>query len=35
MEGIAGVPLDDVQEASHYVRALNHGLKRLEKLPLD
>ena len=25
-----GVPLDDVQEVSNYVAALNHGLKRLE-----
>src|SRR5277367_7009632 len=24
-----GVPLDDVQEVSNYVAALNHGLKRL------
>jgi Fic family protein len=26
-----GVPLDDVQEVSNYVAALNHGLKRLRK----
>lgn len=26
-----GVPLDDVQEVSNYVAALNHGLKRLKK----
>src|SRR5271170_344900 len=26
---IPGVPLDDVQEVSNYVAALNHGLKRL------
>lgn len=26
-----GVPLDDVQEVSNYVTALNHGLKRLEE----
>lgn len=26
-----GVPLDDVQEVSNYVAALNHGLKRLEE----
>jgi len=25
-----GVPLDDVQEVSNYVAALNHGLKRME-----
>jgi Fic family protein len=31
-----GVPLDDVQEVSNYVAALNHGLKRLnENLPLS
>ena len=26
-----GVPLDDVQEVSNYVAALNHGLRRLEE----
>lgn len=26
-----GVPLDDVQEVSNYVRAMNHGLKRLRQ----
>jgi len=30
-----GVPLDDVQEVSNYVAAMNHGLKRLEELPLS
>jgi Fic family protein len=31
-----GVPLDDVREVSHYVRALDHGLKLLEEgLPLS
>src|SRR5437762_250714 len=35
MEGVAGVPLDDVQEVSNYVAAMNYGLKRLEKLPLS
>ncbi|MBW2607670.1 MAG: Fic family protein [Deltaproteobacteria bacterium] len=31
-----GVPLDDVQEVSNYVAALNHGLKRLkEGFPLS
>ncbi len=31
-----GVPLDDVQEVSNYVAALNHGLKRLnEDFPLS
>lgn len=34
-EGIAGVPLDDVQEVSNYVAAMNYGLTRLEKLPLS
>ena len=28
---IPGVPLDDVQEVSNYVAALNHGLKRLRR----
>jgi Fic family protein len=33
---IPGVPLDDVQEVSNYVAALNHGLKRLrEGFPLS
>lgn len=35
MEGVAGVPLDDVQEVSNYVAAMNYGLKRLEQLPLS
>jgi Fic family protein len=35
MEGIAGVPLDDVQEVSSYVAAMNYGLKRLETVPLS
>lgn len=35
MEGVAGVPIDDVQEVSNYVSAMNYGLKRLEKLPLS
>ena len=31
-----GVPLDDVQEVSNYIAALNHGLKRLaEGFPLS
>lgn len=31
-----GVPLDDVQEVSNYVAALNHGLKRLgENFPIS
>ena len=34
-EGVAGVPLDDVQEVSNYVAAMNYGLKRLEELPLS
>lgn len=28
---VPGVPLDDVQEVSNYVAALNHGLKRLRE----
>jgi Fic family protein len=35
MKGVAGVPLDDVQEVSNYVRAMKHGLKALERLPLS
>jgi cell filamentation protein, protein adenylyltransferase len=34
-EGVAGVPLDDVQEVSNYVAAMNCGLSRLGKLPLS
>ena len=30
-----GVPLDDVQEVSNYVAAMNHGLRRLKTLPLS
>ena len=33
MEGVASVPLDDVQEVSNCVAAMDYGLKRLEKLP--
>jgi len=35
MEGLAGVPLDDVQEVSNYVAAMNYGLERLKELPLS
>ena len=35
MEGMAGVPLDDVREVSNYVAAMNYGLKRLHELPLS
>jgi Fic family protein len=35
MEGITGVPLDDVREVSNYVAAMNYGLKRLNELPLS
>ncbi|HOO72819.1 MAG TPA: Fic family protein [Spirochaetota bacterium] len=36
MEGIPGVPIDDVKEASNYVGAMEHGLKRLrEDFPLS
>jgi len=35
-DAVAGVPLDDVQEVSNYVAAMNHGLKRLrEGFPLS
>ncbi len=30
-----GVPVDDVQEVSNYVSALEHGLKRLKELPIS
>jgi Fic family protein len=30
-----GVPIDDVQEVSNYVAALEHGLKRLKELPIS
>ena len=31
LDQIPGVPLDDVQEVSNYVAAMNHGLSRLEE----
>jgi len=31
MEGAPGVPVDDVREASNYVTAMEHGLKRIEE----
>jgi Fic family protein len=34
-EGVASVPLDDVQEVSNYVSALNRGLKLLKELPIS
>jgi Fic family protein len=34
-DGTAGVPLNDVQEVSNYVAAMNYGLKRLQTLPLS
>jgi Fic family protein len=34
-EEIPGVPVDDVQEVSNYVTALEHGLKRLGEFPLS
>ena len=35
-DAVAGVPLDDVQEVSNYVAAMNHGLRRLrEGFPLS
>jgi Fic family protein len=30
VEGVPGVPIDDVREASNYVAAMEHGLKRLD-----
>lgn len=35
LEGVASVPLDDVQEVSNYVAAMNHGLERMKTLPLS
>ncbi len=35
LEGVGGMPLSDVQEVSNYVAAMNHGLKRLQTLPLS
>jgi Fic family protein len=32
---VPGVPDEDVEEVSHYVSAIEHGLKRMEKLPLS
>ena len=29
-----GVPVDDVEEVSNYVAALNHGIRRLDDLPI-
>ena len=34
-EATPGVPLNDVQEVSNYVAAMNYGLKRLPELPLS
>ena len=34
-EAAAGVPVEDVREVSNYVAAMNHGIERLEKLPLS
>lgn len=31
LDEVPGVPLDDVQEVSNYVAALNHGLQRLQE----
>jgi len=35
LEGTANVPLDDVEEVSRYVAAMNHGIKRLKELPIS
>jgi Fic family protein len=32
---VAGLPINDVEEVSSYVNALNYGLKRLETFPLS
>jgi len=32
---LTGIPVDDVAEVSSYVAAMNHGIKRLKKLPLS
>ncbi len=34
-EVLPNVPLNDVQEVSNYVAAMNHGLKRLKELPIS
>ncbi len=34
-KGVAGVPLNDVQEVSNYVAAMTYGLKRLKELPIS
>jgi len=34
-EAAPGVPLEDVAEVSHYVAAVQHGLKRLKDLPVS
>ena len=36
-EAAPGVPIDDVEETSNYIRAMNHGLRRIEsgELPLS
>ncbi len=31
LEGLSGVPFDDVEEVSNYVAALNHGVRRLKE----
>ena len=35
LEGVASVPVDDVQEVSNYVAAMNYGLERLKASPLS
>ena len=35
LDEVPGVPVDDVQEVSNYVKALYHGLGRLKTLPLS
>src|SRR5690242_15106663 len=35
VEGTASVPLNDVEEVSRYVSALNYGIARLNELPIS
>lgn len=35
LEGMPGAPVNDVEEVSNYVAAMNHGLRRLKDLPLS
>lgn len=35
LEDLPGAPVNDVEEVSNYVSAMNHALKRLKELPLS